>query len=229
MRKRIMVYRPAIDRKADDLQSRLERDWMTLHEAVQFIQRADANQEVQRSPFEQICDAIGDGELRARWLDPALPTRDGLTPVPDEPSHFVDYMRAARVRLQNGGEIDWGDDRWRKLLLHREDMHVFGPATRGSTTQTEKIEPLFKNEAGIAAIHEAISAVYDLAKAQAVKPPNVREVAPLVQRYLQTHKRKQAIDSWITELAGDPRYRSRRGKTGATVKGRLRPLSELKI
>src|SRR5262249_47487428 len=142
---------------------------------------ADSKVEGNRSPYEQICDAIEDGELRARWLDETYPPRggSGLLWVPDKPQNFIGVLRRRKVRLQNGGEIHWGGRRWRKLLLSREDMQRLFSSTGADNAASKDLGRLSKNAQGIEAIHEAISAVYDLADAQGVKPPNVREMRKL--------------------------------------------------
>ena len=66
---------------------------MTIEEAIEFIKRIDSKSgiEPKQKPFEQICDAIEECELGARWLDQAQPLRDGSTMLwlPDKPYNFV--------------------------------------------------------------------------------------------------------------------------------------------
>jgi hypothetical protein len=198
---------------------------------------AGSKVEAARSPYEQICDAIEDGELRARWLDETPPPRGPRAwGIPlDKPQNFMGVLRRPKVRLQNGGEILCGHplkpgrSRWRKLLLSREDMqHLFGGAG-SATSSIKKLRPLPNNPRGIEAIHEAISAVYDLAQEQGVRPPNLRKIIKPAQEWLEKHKEVSAKGSWIEELAADERYNSRRGKPGVRVGARLRPLADLRI
>jgi hypothetical protein len=207
---------------------------MTLAEAIELIKRVDSKTPVhgEQDPFQQICDAIEEGELRSRWLDPAKPPRDrsGLLWTPDEPYYSVGAFRTRRLRLDDGGEIRWSGRRWRKLLISREDMRsVFEEDRKNTPERAEQLKPLSKNTSGYDAIHEAILAVFTAANEQGIKPPNVREMRLLAQQWLKKYGHKTAPMSWIEGLAGDKRYCSQRGKPGATVKGRLRPVSELKI
>jgi hypothetical protein len=210
---------------------------MTLLEGIELIEHADGESkvEVNRSPYEQICDAIEDEELRARWLDETSPPRGPRAwGVPlDKPINFIRVLRRAKPRLQNGGEILCGHplypgrSRWRKLLLSREDMHrVFGSAGSASIS-VKKLSALSNNARGIELMHEAISAVYDLAQEQGVKSPNLREIIKPVQKWLEKHGGLSAKGSWIQNLAADARYK--RGKAGVRVRERLRPVSELQI
>jgi hypothetical protein len=221
-----MVYRRLIDRQSEQQLAALKRDWMTLVEAIDVVKQLDAESaiKVEPSPYQQICDAIEDGELRARWLDEASPPRFGFPPgvawIPDKPDNYA--LRKRKVRLENGGEIHWGRRRWRKLLLFREDMKRVFSATDG-------LRRLWNNEQGRQTMHEAISAIYDLAEAQGVKPPNVVEMREVACRWLAKHKGVSVHGLWIEQLASDPRYDARRVKPGATLKGRLRPVSELEI
>jgi hypothetical protein len=235
----MMVYRRLSERRAEEKRAELERDWMTLVEATELVQRVDAVSKVElaRSPYEQICDAIEDGELRARWLDETPPPRGPQAwGIPlDKPQNFIGVLRRPKLRLQNGGEILCGHplhpgrSLWRKLLLSREDMQrLFGSAGIAPTS-IKKLRPLANNPRSVEAIHEAISAVYDLAQEQKVRPPNLREIIKPVQEWLKKHKDVSAKGSWIENLAADERYKSRRGKPGVRVGASLRPLSDLQI
>jgi hypothetical protein len=226
-----MVYRRLRERQAEQERATLERDWMTLSEGIELVQRVDAESKVKepRPPHEQIFDAIEDGELRARWLDEALPSRLGcrssLSVPPDNPNSSG--LRKRKFRLQNGGEMHRGGTLWRKLLLLRKDMQrLFGSAGSGSSSIKE-LRPLSKNREGMRTIDGAISAIYDLANKQGVKPPNLREIIKPVQKWLAKYKGVTAKGSWIEQLAGEARHNSRRGKSGVMVEGRLLPVSEL--
>jgi hypothetical protein len=234
-----MVYRRQSERREERERAALERDWMTLVEATEFIQRVDAGStaEAAPSPYEQICDAIEDGELRARWLDETPPPRGPCAwGIPlDKPQNSIGVLRKPKMRLQNGGEIFCGHPlepgryRWRKLLLSHEDMQRLFGSAGGTTSSIKKLRPLSNNPQGIEAIHKAISAVYDLAQEQGVRPPNLREIIKPVQEWLKKKKGASAKGSWIEELASDERYKLHRGKPGARVGAHLRPLSDLQI
>jgi len=227
-----MVYRRLSVRQAEQERAALERDWMTLLEGIELIKHVDAESkiEVPQSPHEQICDAIEDLDLRARWLDEASRPPFGWSPlgwIPSKPEDFP--LRKRRVRLQNGGEIHWGRRRWRALLLLREDMKRLFSKASDDSGSTKALQRISNNERGKQIMHEAISAIYDLAETQGVKPPNIVEVRKLAPRWLEKHKDIAVHTSWIEKLAADPRYQGRRGKSGVTLKGRLRPVSELQI
>jgi hypothetical protein len=228
-----MVYRSQSERRAEQERAALERDWMTLAEGIDLIDHVDAEIDVKlkRSPYEQICDAIEDGELRARWPDRAFPPRSGsgLLWMEDTPQNFIGVVRKGKVRFQNGGEIHWGGRRWRKLLLSREDMQRLFGGVESATSSIKKLRPLSNNLQGREVMHEAISAIYELASEQGVKAPNLREIPKLAQKWLAKHKGAAAAGSWIGELAADPRYNSCRGKPGAKVSAHLRPVSDLQI
>ena len=146
--------------------------------------------------------------------------------IPDKPENYP--LRKRKMRLENGGEINWGRRRWRKLLLFREDMTRLFTVDSNSNA-TKSLRSLWKNEEGKREVHEAISAVYDPAEEQRIKPPNKVEMRKLAQRWLEKHRGASVHGAWIEELAADPQYNARRGKPGATVKGLLLPVSELKI
>jgi hypothetical protein len=232
----MMVYRRLSERRAEEERAALERDWMTLLEGIELIKHVDAESkvEVKRSPYEQICDAIEEGELRARWLDETPPPRGPRAwGIPlDKPQNFIGVLRRPKVRLQNGGEIlcghplEPGRSRWRKLLLSREDMRRIVASARSDNAE---LRQLSNNAQGKEAMHEAISAIFDLASEQGVKSPNIVEMRNLASRWLEKHRGVTARASWIEELAADPRYNSRRGKPGVTVQGRLLPVSKLQI
>jgi hypothetical protein len=65
-------------------------------------------------------------------------------------------------------------------------------------------------------IHKAIAAAYDRAEAADEKPPNLREIVPLVQAILRAGG-YDASGRRIQENAGDDRHNNRRRKPGKTV------------
>jgi hypothetical protein len=226
-----MAYRRLSERQAEQKRAALERDWMTLLEGIELIKHVDAESkvEVKQSPYQQICYAIEDGELGARWLDQTRRAASSMPLAPDEPYYFEGILWKRKFRHQNGGEIHWGGRRWRKLLLSRKDMQrLFGSAETDNNANKE-LRQLSKNYRGKKLMHEAISAIYRLAKEQGVRPPNLREISKLAPKWLTKHKGVTAKSSWIEELAANTRYSSRRGKPGVTVAGRARPVSELEI
>ena len=148
-----MVYRRLSDRKADKKRLALEREWMTLVEAIGSIKSIDSESETEaRPPFEQICDAIEEGELGARWLDRAPSPSDGSSMLwtPDEPISFVGHIRKKGFLPKNGGQIHWGRRYWRTLLLSRDDMCIFKPSASAGPTRasTQEIQQLSNNKSG---------------------------------------------------------------------------------
>jgi hypothetical protein len=76
-------------------------------------------------------------------------------------------------------------------------------------------------------IHSKIALVYEEAKRQGVKPPNVNEVAPFVNTLLGREDRCATVEL-IRELAGDARYTPFKLPLGRHAAD-LRPLSELSL
>ena len=224
-----MVYRPLSERKAEQERAALERDWMTLNEAIELIESIDAESGVKAPPppFDQICNAMRDGVLRARWLDegPPIPPLRHMSggPMYDNPHYYLAQVRTRPRRLATGGEIDWGDGWWRQLLLSREDMvRIF---TLGMPTKD--LRQLSYNDEGKKIINKAISEVYDRANRQGVRPPNIKEIVDCTLQYLKKYIGVIVPAKWIEELAADDPHRQRRGKPGKHSS--LRPISELKI
>jgi hypothetical protein len=147
--------------------------------------------------------------------------------APDTPYYFEGILWKRKFRLKNGGEIHWGGRRWRRLLLSREDMQRLFGGRETDNSANKKLKGLSKNDSDKELIHEAISAIYDLAEAQGIKPPNLREIIKPVQQWLSKHRGATAPGLWIQEFAADNRYNSRRGKLG--VRASLRPVSKLQI
>jgi hypothetical protein len=106
-------------------------------------------------------------------------------------------------------------------------QRLFGGAAETDNNANKKLKGLSKNDSDKELIHEAISAIYDLAKAQGIKPPNLCEIIKPVQQWLWKHRGATAPGSWIQEFAADKRYNLSRGKLG--VRTPLRPVSELQI
>jgi hypothetical protein len=107
------------------------------------------------------------------------------------------------------------------------EVHSTGQ-TPGQDLQ-QPVKTLGANSKGRALIHEAIVAVFSLAKEQSVKPPNVIEIIKPVNNWLRKHRHSAAPGNLIQTMAGEERYDDHRGKRGVTVQGRLRPVSDLEI
>jgi hypothetical protein len=79
-----------------------------------------------------------------------------------------------------------------------------------------------------AQIHQTITAVYDHAASQHMKPPNVKEIAPHVLTRLQ-REGWTATQAHIAQLAGDKRHRLRRLPAGPRVDGSFLPFLDLEM
>jgi hypothetical protein len=80
-------------------------------------------------------------------------------------------------------------------------------------------------KASEARIHRTIEEVYDYAKSQGMKPPNVTEIGKPVQTRLR-REGLAATETHIEKLAGDERHKSRRLPAGSRVYGSLLPFSD---
>jgi hypothetical protein len=104
-----MVYRRLSERRAEKELAA----WMTLSEGIELIRHEDAKnkEEVTQSPYEQICYAIEDRELRARWFDETRRAASSMPLAPDTLYFFEGILWRRKFRLKNGGEIHWGGRR----------------------------------------------------------------------------------------------------------------------
>ena len=92
--------------------------------------------------------------------------------------------------------------------------------SRASMTELRKATP--------AKIYETISAIYDYASAQCMKPPNLRDIGKPVLRRLEIEG-LTATFARIQDLAGDQRHDDRRRKQGHRLYGTLLPFSDTEI
>jgi hypothetical protein len=93
------------------------------------------------------------------------------------------------------------------------DRELFQPETGSAVpgAAADELRPAPHRE-----IHKAITAAYDQAEAADEKPPNLREIVPLVQAILRAGG-YEASGRRIQENAGDDRHNNRRRKPGKTV------------
>lgn len=82
--------------------------------------------------------------------------------------------------------------------------------------------PLTLRNASDQDVRDAIGQVYDDAAAAGGKPPNIRELGPLVQNALDK-KGKTASKNRIEELGGKTEFAARRGPVGRRVNSRGKP------
>lgn len=72
-----------------------------------------------------------------------------------------------------------------------------------------------------AEIRKAIKDVYDIAEAESKKPPNINQLASVVQPLLEANGH-YASTRHIQELGGEPEYQRRRRRPGKTVRSERR-------
>ena len=133
-----MAYRRLADRKAEEERSRLDREWMTLPEAVSSVKESNPEKITpdHRSTINQIADAIKDEQLRARWRDEAS-LRGDVGPILRTPDLPLFSIGRWRTRIAAGGKVPWGKGRHRELLLHRADVaRLFCPPRRAGKGRT---------------------------------------------------------------------------------------------
>ena len=90
------------------------------------------------------------------------------------------------------------------------------PATGDTLDREQQRRQRKLRQAPEAAIDKHITAVYDRAQNEGEKPPNVKELVPLVQQSLGDAGFKASGRS-IIALAGDPKHEQRRRSPGKTV------------
>jgi hypothetical protein len=106
---------------------------------------------------------------------------------------------------------------WSELLLRADEVLAIWPAL-GSSSPTfshEQQRQRKLRQASAAIIDKYITAVYD-AQNDAQKPPNVKELIPLVQERL-LDAGFEASGNRIQGVAGEPKHQQRRRKLGKTV------------
>jgi hypothetical protein len=132
----------------------------------------------------------------------------------EEPSskHYCEFSPGIDfIELTRDEFIQW-------LGTRGFDIPTFWERPRDSTTPL-KVAP-------DSVVLEAIRDVYDSAKANGTKPPNINELAGPVLHCLKTKGFKKSANQ-IKKLGDRPEFRERRGKVGIALsrkgRGRARP------
>jgi len=111
-----------------------------------------------------------------------------------------------------------------QVHFRREDVLELWPASTPAS-QTLSIAPSPQaaanqfRKAPDVQIHDAITAIYDEREAADRKPPNIREVGPLVRDRLHDHNVTASLRR-IEDLAGDVRHKARRVPSGKRFRPR---------
>jgi hypothetical protein len=165
--------------------------------------------------------------LNESWWHIAEQPDGASSPVQDEHSNTTLMLKLGTGRLRafrEGAAVP--REAWAGAPLHlrfqvhfrREDVLELWPAsTRASHTPSIAPSPQAPvaqfRQASDAEIHDAIRAIYDKHEVAHLKPPNIREVCPLVRDRLHGHNLTASL-RWIEDLAGDSRHKARRLPSG---------------
>jgi len=171
--------------------------------------------------------------LNESWWHLAEQPIGGSSPVRDRHTNTTLMLELQTGRLQafrEGAAVP--REAWAGGPLHlrsqvhfrREDVLELWPAsTPASQTLSVALSPQVAatelKQAPITQIHGEIAAIYDEHEAANRKPPNIREVGPLVRDRLHEHNVTASIRH-IAELAGDPRHKVRRVPSGKRFRPR---------
>ncbi len=135
------------------------------------------------------------------------------------------------------------DMRWRDdaaILRHASEVRRAGGRPATCAPVQEAVVPVATGSAAAvpvascppgaseAQINRTITAVYDYAESEHMKPPNVKEIAPYVLTRLQ-REGWTATQAHIAQLAGGERHRLRRLPAGPRVNRSFLPFLDLKI
>jgi hypothetical protein len=125
------------------------------------------------------------------------------------------------------------DMRWRDdaaILRHASEVRRAGGRPATCAPVQEAVVPVASCPPGAseAKINRTITAVYDYADSEHMKPPNVKEIAPYVLTRLQ-REGWTATQAHIAQLAGGERHRLRRLPAGPRVNRSLLPFLDLKM
>ena len=124
-------------------------------------------------------------------------------------------------------------ERWRDdaaILRHASEVRRAGGRPATCAPVQEAVVPVASCPPGAseAQINRTITAVYDRAESQHMKPPNVKEIAAHVLTRLQ-REGWTATQAHIAQLAGDKRHRLRRLPAGPRVDGSFLPFLDLEM
>jgi hypothetical protein len=133
---------------------------------------------------------------------------------------------AFRSETCAGSRTNLTKEFWSDLLFRADEVlavwspeahaNISVPATGDTLDREQQRRQRKLRQAPEAAIDKHITAVYDRAQNEGEKPPNVKELVPLVQQSLGNAGFKASGRS-IIALAGDPKHEQRRRSPGKTV------------
>ena len=158
--------------------------------------------------------------LRQAGLDGHLEAEGTITlsshPNPEIRDRHPATTRDALTSATWDHQIDWiagKIGRYSSVRIKRQSIEAWLARGREAppATSTEALK-----RANDAMIDQTITAEYDGAANAGRKPPNVKEIIPLVQEALRS-KGYQASGLQIQKLADAPKHKNRRRKPGKTV------------
>jgi hypothetical protein len=164
--------------------------------------------------------------LNEGWWHLAEQPEGSSSPVrdPGPNATLMRELQTGRLRaFREGAAVPreaWaGEPLQLKFQVHfrREEVLELWPS-QTAASQTLSIAPSLQGipehrQAPEADIHEAITIIYDEHQAASRKPPNIREIAPLVRNRLHSRGLTASLRH-IQELAGDDRHKARRLSSG---------------
>jgi len=194
--------------------AKIERSrWMDLATAVAHVMAIDGCKE--KRALRDIEARIRDGKIPYRWEDQAQRPFGWTGPIAWAPP--VRDMLPDKFVVDQQMRLKDEEGRFRKFLLLKsavesllgDQKNVPEPATSSRNAPDSEIR-------------EAIKKAYDDAEAKGIKPPNIKELPPLVlPRLLQ--KGYFTSQRHIQKLAGAAEFKSRRRPPGITVSSEQRP------
>lgn len=131
---------------------------------------------------------------------------------------YIPQIVTGRVRMVPNTLYAWG---YEQLELNWKDLLRDGRKLIPSYLSVVNPTSIFR-KAPEAEIKEAIRAVYDLARSNKQKPPNIKEIIEPVQNALRC-KGFDTSGKHIQELAGAEEFKKQRRKPGTTVKSERHP------
>jgi hypothetical protein len=143
------------------------------------------------------------------WLVQAGPTPDHEGNTPPAKGLAVPYLRALEVRdaLTNVHVAPEAENKPRNIPAHTQESD-----SAGADAPHVSLSPAREGS-----IHEAVAAVYDAAEQAGRKPPNIKELIPLVKTELNRNG-LDATYARIEDCAGDAKHKARRRQPGRTLK-----------
>jgi hypothetical protein len=193
--------------------AKIERSrWTDFATAVARVIAVDGCNEEQA--LRDIEAAIRDRKIPWRWEDQAQPPFGSTGPIGWVPP--ISDILPDKFEVDQQMRLKDEEGRFRKFLLSKFSFE------RLFEHQKNVPQPAMElRKANDSEILEAIKEVYDDAEAKRIKPPNIKELAALVQQRLEK-KGYWASQLHIQTLAGAAEFKSRRRPPGKTVSSERR-------